>query len=64
MSCAMQDGGRGDANIKVGEMKVPSPVVDDTAPLLVEKRGRNSFQPNPFWGDQRRPSETSHFSKY
>ncbi|KAH7400282.1 hypothetical protein BKA64DRAFT_694810 [Cadophora sp. MPI-SDFR-AT-0126] len=47
-----------------GEMKVPSPVVDDhSAPLLIggEKLSGNraSFQPNPFWGNQK-----SRFSKW
>jgi hypothetical protein len=46
--------------VAIGEMKVPSPIVDDQAPLLKEKsNGRNSFQPNPFWG-----SEVSRFSKF
>jgi len=43
----------------LGEMKVPSPVVNDQAPLLVEDKGRSSFQQNPFWGQG-----TRHFSKY
>jgi hypothetical protein len=48
------------ANFAIGEMKVPSPIVDDQAPLLKEKsNGRSSFQPNPFWG-----SEVSRFSKF
>ncbi|KAH7327461.1 hypothetical protein BKA65DRAFT_510643 [Rhexocercosporidium sp. MPI-PUGE-AT-0058] len=47
-----------------GEMKVPSPIVDDhSAPLLAggEKLpgDRASFQPNPFWGNQK-----SRFSKW
>jgi hypothetical protein len=47
-------------NFAIGEMKLPSPIVDDQAPLLKEKsNGRNSFQPNPFWG-----SEVSRFSKF
>ncbi|KAH6671663.1 hypothetical protein B0J14DRAFT_564264 [Halenospora varia] len=35
-----------------GEMKVPSPVMDDSAPLLIGGDKRNSFEPNPFWGTQ------------
>ncbi|KAL2061242.1 hypothetical protein VTL71DRAFT_7515 [Oculimacula yallundae] len=47
-----------------GEMKVPSPIADDdAAPLLSggEKPpgNRSSFQPNPFWGEQK-----SRFSKW
>ncbi|TVY22390.1 hypothetical protein LHYA1_G008422 [Lachnellula hyalina] len=45
-----------------GEMKIPSPMVDDCIPLVDQndKQGvRTSFQPNPFWG-----SQVSRFSKY
>ncbi|TVY18268.1 hypothetical protein LARI1_G005074 [Lachnellula arida] len=38
-----------------GEMKIPSPMVDDRIPLVDQndKQGvRTSFQPNPFWGSQ------------
>ncbi|PMD57438.1 uncharacterized protein K444DRAFT_632533 [Hyaloscypha bicolor E] len=41
-----------------GEMKVPSPVPDDSINLLETKDKRNSFDVNPFWGEPR-----SHFSK-
>jgi hypothetical protein len=44
----------------IGEMNVPSPIVDDQDPLLKEKsNGRSSFQPNPFWG-----SEVSRWSEF
>ncbi|CZT09559.1 hypothetical protein WAI453_004750 [Rhynchosporium graminicola] len=49
--------------IRRGEMKVPSPIVDDhLAPLIGGEKlpgDRTSFQPNPFWGTQK-----SHFSKW
>ena len=47
------------ADILSGGMKVPPPIVDDQAPLLVQNKGpRNSFQPNPLFG------EVSPFSKF
>ena len=60
--CFLREIGRSDANEwYVGEMKIPSPMVDNHIPLVDQndKQGvRTSFQPNPFWG-----SQVSRFSK-
>ena len=60
----IEDGNEG-ANFGTGEMKIPSPVVDDHSALLLGSGEKvpgervSIFQPNPFWGSQK-----SRFSKW